>query len=235
MDASIIKTQKQILLVDDEVKITQVLSAYLEKEGYQSIVAHDGKTALELFQLHPISLILLDLMLPDIPGEKLCEQIRAQYRIPIIMLTAKSQEQDILDGLEVGADDYLTKPFSPRVVVAKVGAVLRRAESDELLSVPVSYRDGYLVIDFNNKTVLKEGTPIHLTPTEYQILRTLAKAPKRIFTREQLILFALGDDYDGYNRSIDTYIKSLRSKIEPDRHDPAFIVTVHGVGYQFQG
>lgn len=230
-----IKTQKQILLVDDEVKITQVLSAYLEKEGYQSIVAHDGKTALELFQLHPISLILLDLMLPDIPGEKLCEQIRAQYRIPIIMLTAKSQEQDILDGLEVGADDYLTKPFSPRVVVAKVGAVLRRAESDELLSVPVSYRDGYLVIDFNNKTVLKEGTPIHLTPTEYQILRTLAKAPKRIFTREQLILFALGDDYDGYNRSIDTYIKSLRSKIEPDRHDPAFIVTVHGVGYQFQG
>ena len=230
-----IKTQKQILLVDDEVKITQVLSAYLEKEGYQSIVAHDGKTALELFQLHPISLILLDLMLPDIPGEKLCEQIRAQYRIPIIMLTAKSQEQDILDGLEVGADDYLTKPFSPRVVVAKVGAVLRRAESDELLSVPVSYRAGYLVIDFNNKTVLKEGTPIHLTPTEYQILRTLAKAPKRIFTREQLILFALGDDYDGYNRSIDTYIKSLRSKIEPDRHDPAFIVTVHGVGYQFQG
>ena len=230
-----IKTQKQILLVDDEVKITQVLSAYLEKEGYQSIVAHDGKTALELLQLHPISLILLDLMLPDIPGEKLCEQIRAQYRIPIIMLTAKSQEQDILDGLEVGADDYLTKPFSPRVVVAKVGAVLRRAESDELLSVPVSYRDGYLVIDFNNKTVLKEGTPIHLTPTEYQILRTLAKAPKRIFTRAQLILFALGDDYDGYNRSIDTYIKSLRSKIEPDRHDPAFIVTVHGVGYQFQG
>ena len=230
-----IKMQKQILLVDDEVKITQVLSAYLEKEGYQSIVAHDGKTALELLQLHPISLILLDLMLPDIPGEKLCEQIRAQYRIPIIMLTAKSQEQDILDGLEVGADDYLTKPFSPRVVVAKVGAVLRRAESDELLSVPVSYRDGYLVIDFNNKTVLKEGTPIPLTPTEYQILRTLAKAPKRIFTREQLILFALGDDYDGYNRSIDTYIKSLRSKIEPDRHDPAFIVTVHGVGYQFQG
>ena len=230
-----LKTQKQILLLDDEVKITQVLSAYLEKEGYQSIVAHDGKTALELLQLHPISLILLDLMLPDIPGEKLCEQIRAQYRIPIIMLTAKSQEQDILDGLEVGADDYLTKPFSPRVVVAKVGAVLRRAESDELLSVPVSYRDGYLVIDFNNKTVLKEGTPIHLTPTEYQILRTLAKAPKRIFTREQLILFALGDDYDGYNRSIDTYIKSLRSKIEPDRHDPAFIVTVHGVGYQFQG
>ena len=230
-----IKMQKQILLVDDEVKITQVLSAYLAKEGYQTIVAHDGKTALELLQLHPISLILLDLMLPDIPGEKLCEQIRAQYRIPIIMLTAKSQEQDILDGLEVGADDYLTKPFSPRVVVAKVGAVLRRAESDELLSVPVSYRDGYLVIDFNNKTVLKEGTPIHLTPTEYQILRTLAKAPKRIFTREQLILFALGDDYDGYNRSIDTYIKSLRSKIEPDRHDPAFIVTVHGVGYQFQG
>lgn len=138
-----IKMQKQILLVDDEVKITQVLSAYLEKEGYQTIVAHDGKTTLELLQLHPISLILLDLMLPDIPGEKLCEQIRAQYRIPIIMLTAKSQEQDILDGLEVGADDYLTKPFSPRVVVAKVGAVLRRAESDELLSVPVSYRDGY--------------------------------------------------------------------------------------------
>ena len=119
--------------------------------------------------------------------------------------------------------------------IAKVGAVLRRTESDELLSVPVSYRDGYLVIDFQNKTVLKEGAPIHLTPSEYQILRTLAKAPKRIFTREQLISYALGDDYDGYNRSVDTYIKSLRSKIEPDRHDPEFIVTVNGVGYQFQG
>lgn len=225
---------KLILLVDDEIKITQVLSAYLEKAGYLTMSAHDGKTALELLQIHPVSLILLDLMLPDISGETLCGQIRAEYRIPIIMLTAKSQEEDILEGLKVGADDYLTKPFSPQVVVAKVGAVLRRTESDELSSVPVSYHGGYLVIDFQNKIVLKEGTPVHLTPSEYQILRTMAKAPKRIFTREQLIAFALKDDYDGYNRNIDTYIKTLRSKIEPDRHTPEFIVTVHGVGYYFQ-
>lgn len=227
-----------IYAVEDDKNILEIEMFALKNSGYQVEgfeCAHDFYKKLE--EKQP-DLVLLDIMLPDEDGLEIVAKLRRRpetKKLPVIMVTAKSTEIDKVKGLDVGADDYLTKPFSPRVVVAKVGAVLRRAESDELLSVPVSYRDGYLVIDFNNKTVLKEGTPIHLTPTEYQILRTLAKAPKRIFTREQLILFALGDDYDGYNRSIDTYIKSLRSKIEPDRHDPAFIVTVHGVGYQFQG
>lgn len=226
---------KRILLIDDELKITRVLAAYLAKEGYQTAVAHDGNQASRLLQIQPFDLILLDLMLPDISGETLCSTIRAHYRTPVIMLTAKSDESDILNGLQIGADDYITKPFSPRVVVAKVKAVLRRAQSDHLVSAPVSYGDGFLQIDFQNKIVKRKGETIHLTPTEYQLLSVMAKAPHRIFSRAQLISFALKDDYDGYDRSVDTYIKSLRSKIEPDRRKPIFITTVHGFGYQFLG
>jgi DNA-binding response OmpR family regulator len=226
---------KQILLVDDEVKITQVLAAYLGKSGYHTAIAHDGSEASRLLQSQPFDLILLDLMLPDISGETLCRTIRTHYRTPVIMLTAKSDEADVLTGLQIGADDYITKPFSPRIVVAKVEVVLRRTLSDHLVSAPVSYGGGFLQIDFQNKTVKRQGKAIHLTPTEYQILSMMAKAPHRIFSRDQLISFALKDDYDGYDRSVDTYIKSIRSKIEPDRRKPVFITTVHGFGYQFLG
>lgn len=225
----------RILLVDDELKITKVLAAYLEKAGYQTAVAHDGGEASRLLQSQPFDLVLLDLMLPDISGENLCRTIRTHYRTPVIMLTAKIDESDILTGLQIGADDYITKPFSPRIVVARVDAVLRRAQSDHLVSTPISYGDGFLQIDFQNKTVKREGEAIHLTPTEYQILSIMAKAPHRVFTRDQLISLALKDDYDGFDRSVDTYIKSLRSKIEPDRRKPIFITTVHGFGYQFLG
>lgn len=197
---------KRILLIDDELKITRVLAAYLAKEGYQTAVAHDGNQASRLLQTQPFDLILLDLMLPDISGETLCSTIRAHYRTPVIMLTAKSDESDILNGLQIGADDYITKPFSPRVVVAKVKAVLRRAQSDHLVSAPVSYGNGFLQIDIQNKIVKRKGETIHLTPTEYQLLSVMAKAPHRIFSRAQLISFALKDDYDGYDRSVDTYI-----------------------------
>lgn len=222
-----------ILLVDDEVKITKVLAAYLQKSGYQTLSAHDGICAWQLFQDNEISLVVLDLMLPDVSGEEICRRIRTQSRVPIIMLTAKTEEADLLEGLRIGADDYLIKPFSPRTVVAKVEAVLRRITRDELIGVPVSICNGYLVMDFQNSLVKKQGESLSLTPTELKLLRTFVKAPNRTFSRDQLIEFALDGNFDGYDRSIDTYIKSLRSKIEPDRKKPQYIITVHGIGYKF--
>ena len=226
---------RTILLVDDEEKIVEVLQAYLEKAGYEVLCAYDGAATMELFRNNDISLILLDLMLPDIMGEEICRMVRAVSRVPIIMLTAKTEENDLIKGLRLGADDYIFKPFSPRTVVAKAEAVLRRVESDKLISVPVSYNQGSLVIDFQNGDVKAGGQEAGLTPTEYKILATMAKAPNRTFTREQLITYALDDNFDGYDRSIDTYIKSIRSKIEEDRKNPVFIVTVHGIGYRFVG
>ena len=226
---------RTILLVDDEEKIVEVLQAYLEKAGYEVLCAYDGAATMELFRNNDISLILLDLMLPDIMGEEICRMVRAVSRVPIIMLTAKTEENDLIKGLRLGADDCIFKPFSPRTVVAKAEAVLRRVESDKLISVPVSYNQGSLVIDFQNGDVKAGGQDAGLTPTEYKILATMAKAPNRTFTREQLITYALDDNFDGYDRSIDTYIKSIRSKIEEDRKNPVFIVTVHGIGYRFVG
>jgi DNA-binding response OmpR family regulator len=227
------KINRKILVVDDEEKVTEVLYAYLTNSGYKVLVAHRGKEAIELFKNHDIALVILDLMLPDIMGEEICKTIRLLARTPIIMLTAKIEEADIIQGLRIGADDYIVKPFSPRTVVAKVEAVLRRTESDELCSFPLSFDNGYLIIDFNSSIVMRQSENIYLTPTEYKILATMAKAPNRIFTREQLITFALEDDFEGYNRSIDTYIKGIRKKIEPDRNNPKFVVTVHGIGYKF--
>jgi len=229
------KKGQNILVVDDEVMVTEFLQAYLEKGGYNVFIAHTGKVALEIYRSNTIALVILDLMLPDITGEEVCRIIRSTARTPIIMLTAKVQESEILEGLQVGADDYLLMPFSPRIVVAKVGAVLRRFECDELASLPVSYNNGRLTIDFQSCLVKKDGEPVSLTPTQYKLLSTMAKAPNRIFTRDQLICYALEDEFDGFDRSIDTYIKGLRAKIETDRKNPEYIVTVYGIGYRFQG
>jgi len=229
------KKGQNILVVDDEVLVTEFLQAYLEKSGYSVFTAHTGKGALEIYRSNTIALVILDLMLPDITGEEVCRIIRSTARTPIIMLTAKVQESEILEGLQVGADDYLLKPFSPRIVVAKVGAVLRRFECDELASLPVSYNNGRLTIDFQSCLVKKDGEPVSLTPTQYKLLSTMAKAPNRIFTRDQLLCYALEDEFDGFDRSIDTYIKGLRAKIETDRKNPEYIVTVYGIGYRFQG
>lgn len=229
------RKHRTILIVDDEEKIVEVLQAYLGKAGYDILCAYDGSTAMELFRNNDVSLILLDLMLPDIMGEQVCQMIRMHSRVPIIMLTAKTEEYDLIKGLKVGADDYIFKPFSPRTVVAKIEAVLRRVESDHLTGIPFSYNEGDLVIDFQNGDVKVRGKEAGLTPTEYKILVTLAKAPNRIFTREQLITYALDDNFDGYDRSIDTYIKSIRTKIEDDRKKPVYILTVHGMGYKFAG
>ena len=227
------KENKTILLVDDEIKVTEVLQAYLENEGYAVLVANDGKTALDYISKSGLSLIVLDLMLPDIMGEDICKYIRKKSRIPIIMLTAKASEQSLIQGLGMGADDYIIKPFSPRTVLAKIDAVLRRTQSDKLTSMPFIYDNGNLIIDFEEGTVKKFGVETGLTPTEHKILTTMAKAPGRIFTRDQLISFALDNEFSGYDRSIDTYIKSLRRKIEVNRRSPRYIVTVHGIGYRF--
>lgn len=228
------KMPRKILLVDDEIKMTEVLQAYLNKNGYETLTAHNGKDALEVFKTQDVSLVVLDLMLPDIKGEDICRFIRSQARIPIIMLTAKSEEANLLEGLRLGADDYLVKPIGPRVIIAKIDSILRRVECDELICVPVSFNEGHLTVDFQSGIVKTQGEIINLTPTEYKLLRTMINAPNRIFSREELIAYALDDNFDGFNRSIDTYIKSLRSKIESDRRNPQYIITVHGLGYRFQ-
>jgi len=222
----------KILLADDEENITNVLKSYLEREGYKILVANDGKQAINLFKNSEIDLVVLDLMMPYFSGEQVCSIIRKESRIPIIMLTAKIGEDNLVKGIDLGADDYIEKPFSPKEVVAKVKAVLRRSKNDILVSKPIIY--GNLKFDFDKELLYKNSKLLELTPTERKIIFTMAKSPSRIFSRDDLILFALGNDFDGFDRSIDTYIKSLRKKIEDDRKNPKFIMTKHGLGYSFE-
>jgi len=227
---------KKIMVVDDEVKIAEVVKSYLEKSGYSVCVAYNGKEALEKFEKENPSLIILDLMLPDMSGEEICKTLRKKSRVPIIMLTAKVEEENILEGLKIGADDYITKPFSPRQLVARVEAVLRRA-GDALipLSSLLSFNNNELVIDTLKYEVKSNCKVINLTPNEYKILITMVKYPDKTFTREELINMALGEDFDGYDRTIDTHIKNIRQKIEPDPKNPKYILTIHGIGYRFGG
>ncbi len=226
---------RRILVVDDEVKIVEVVKSYLEHSGYEVYEAYNGAQVLSTFERIDPSLIVLDLMLPDMSGEEICKAIRKRSRIPIIMLTAKVEEEDILNGLDMGADDYVTKPFSPKQLVARVGAVLRRASEEPLpLSNIISF-NGDLVIDNLKHEVRKNNNIINLTPNEYKILMALVKYPKKTFTREELISMALGDDFEGFDRTVDTHIKNLRQKIETDPKEPKYILTVHGIGYRFDG
>lgn len=230
------KTGRKILVVDDERKIVDVVRSYLEHEGYEVHVAYDGEQAMLLLDKEQPSLVILDLMLPDISGEDICRAIRKQSRVPVIMLTAKVEEEDILKGLDIGADDYVTKPFSPRQLVARVKAVLRRAVEDTaVLSNIMSFNKGDLIVDSLKHEVKKKGQTVYLTPNEYRILLTLMKYPKKAFTREELIDIALGEDFDGFDRTIDTHIKNLRQKIEEDPKHPEYVLTVFGVGYKFGG
>ncbi len=222
----------KILIADDEENITNILKSYLNKEGYETIVVNDGKEALKMYKLEDPDLIILDLMMPYYSGEQVCKLIRKESRVPIIMLTAKVGEDNLVKGIDLGADDYIEKPFSPKEVVAKVKAVLRRTKNDILVSKPVVY--GKLKFDFDKNIFYKNSKIIELTPTEMKILFTMAKSPNRIFTRGDLIVYALQDDFDGFDRSIDTYIKSLRKKIEDDRKRPRYIITKHGMGYSFE-
>jgi DNA-binding response OmpR family regulator len=220
-----------ILIVDDEPQISAVISAYLTNSGYRTITAQDGKTALELFQSKNPALILLDLNLPGRDGLDVCQTIRQDSDVPIIMLTARSEETDKLVGLELGADDYIVKPFSPREVVARIKTVLRRSGNGAESQVIKSDR---LEIDPSQHTVLRDGQAIELTPTEFDLLMILAQNPRRVFSRLQLLEKTQGTTYEGYERTIDAHIKNLRLKLEPDPRNPSLIHTVFGVGYKYE-
>lgn len=224
-----------ILVVEDEPKIAEAVEAYLSKNGYDTLVAADGKQALLLYENHHPDMVILDLMLPIISGEEICKTIRERSRIPIIMLTAKASEDNKIDGLNMGADDYLTKPFSPRELVARVNSLFRRCGGISPAAGEVSWNDGDLTADFKAHSVKKRGKTVSLTQSEFKIFLLLAKHPGKTFTRDELIELALGQDFDGYDRTIDSHIKNLRGKIETDTANPAYILTVRGVGYKFGG
>jgi len=226
------ESAKKILIVDDEPQILRVLQAYLEKEGYKVVTAKDGKIAISVFDLENPDFIILDLNLPGMDGLDVCREIRKDSNVPIMMLTARVEEIDKLIGLEIGADDYVVKPFSPREVVARVRTILKRARTDDGTEEVI--RQGKLVINLAQHTVILEDHSVELTPTEFQILVTLARSPKRVFSRLQLMEQAQGSAYEGYERTIDAHVKNLRNKLEPDPKNPAYIHTVFGLGYKFE-
>lgn len=227
---------KRILVVDDEPKIIEVVEAYLKKEGFGVLTAVDGEKALKLFKNEVIHLVVLDLMLPKISGEEVCNRIRATSDVPIIMLTAKSEEDDKIEGLSIGADDYLTKPFSARELVGRVKALIRRSYRDSSpLADYLIFNNGDLEVDINKMKVKKGGQYINLTTNEFKILLSLLTNPGQVFSREQLVQKAFGLDYEGFDRNIDSHIKNIRQKIEDDHKEPKYIVTVYGMGYKFIG
>lgn len=228
--------RKKILVVDDEHMLLEAVSSYLKSKGFQVLTAENGTDALELFRAHNISFLILDLMLPDISGEEVCAKLRKSSRVPILMLTAKAQEEDILGGLFLGADDYLTKPFSLKELYARIRTILRRCgDGPEPLAAGFSWNDHDLCVDFEQKKAVKKGADISLTPSEWKLLSALVKYPRRVFTRDDLISVVFGDDFDSYDRVIDTHIKNLRKKIEDDPKNPVYVRTVHGIGYRFGG
>jgi DNA-binding response OmpR family regulator len=221
--------KKNILVVDDEEKIVDVIKSYLESDNYNVIVAYNGKDAIKMYDIHNPSLVILDLMLPDITGEEVCRIIRQKNRTPIIMLTAKVLEEDVLNGLGMGADDYITKPFSPRELMARVKTVLRRSEN-EIIPLSDNICIGDLVIDNVAHEIRKGGASVNLTNIEYNLLSSLAKVPQKTFTREEIIEIVFNGVFEGFDRSIDAHIKNIRKKISKD-----IIKTIHGVGYRFGG
>jgi DNA-binding response OmpR family regulator len=229
-------SKTNILVVDDEPKILEVVVSYLESKGFAVFSAEDGRQALDIFGRENISLVILDLMLPDMPGEEICRTIRKKSRVPIIMLTAKVEESDMLEGLRIGADDYITKPFSLKVLHARAQAVLRRTADDLIpLTRKHTFRGGDLIVDFEANSVRKNHLEVLLTPSEMRILAALIKYPGKVFTRDELIDVALGSEFDGYERAVDNHIKNLRQKIEDDSRNPCYVLTVHGLGYKFGG
>jgi DNA-binding response OmpR family regulator len=225
-----------ILVVDDEPQITRLARDYLTRDGFRVVTAHDGPTALAQARHEPPDLVVLDLNLPGMDGLEVCRALRRVSDVPIIMLTARAEETDRLIGLELGADDYIVKPFSPRELVARVRAVLRRARG--VLREPSAIRFGNLEIDIEGRSVRRADEPISLTRSEFNLLATLAQNPGQVFSREQLLERIHGAAYDGvaydgFDRSVDSHIRNLRRKLESDPLAPRYILTVYGVGYKF--
>jgi two-component system alkaline phosphatase synthesis response regulator PhoP len=222
----------RVLIIEDEKKIAEWLSTFLKQANFEVISAHDGATGLQLAEREKPDVVLLDLMLPDMDGLDICRILRQRSDVLILMLTARIEDTDRLIGLEMGADDYITKPFNPREVIARIRAFLRRANG--MLAVePKSIAYRALSLNPQARTCNLDGQPVMLTPTEFQILEILMKHPGVAFTREQLITEALGYDYAAYERTIDAHIRNLRRKIEPDVQEPMYILTVYGLGYRF--
>ena len=220
-----------ILIIEDEPELVRVLRSYLEQAGFTVLSAGRGDTGLSIWEHKHPDLVILDLNLPGMDGLDVAREIRRKASTPIIMLTARVEEADQLIGLELGADDYITKPFSPRLVIARVRALLRRSEAGA--TTPQVLRVGDLEIDLDAHTMMRAGQFIDLTPTEFNLLTTLAAQPGRAFTRLQLLEAAQGMAYEGYERTVDAHIKNLRAKIETDPKKPHLIETVFGIGYRF--
>ncbi|UZW12814.1 response regulator transcription factor [Clostridium pasteurianum] len=222
-----------ILIIEDEAKVSEVIKAYLEREGYKVYCAIKGYDGLNLFNKMDFQLIILDLMLPDIDGEEVCKFIRKTSDVHIFMLTAKVELSDKIQGLNIGADEYLTKPLSPRELTARVNALFRRVDSNK--TTMLSYDNGKLKIDKEKRSVLLKGKDIILTPNEFDLLYTLALNEGKVLSREQLIQNVYGIDFEGYDRTVDVHIKNLRKKIEDNSKIPQYIITVVKVGYKFGG
>lgn len=224
---------EKILIVDDEFKIRKVIKAYLKKEGYQTITAKDGNEALEYFTEQDLDLIILDLMLPKISGEEVCNKIRQSSDIPIIMLTAKSQENERIEGLNIGADDYVVKPFSPRELTARIKAILRRSDYKTSKAEVISYLSNDLKIYPSEMKVTFKDQVIDFTSTEFEILFYMSRNPNQVLSRDQLVDKVLGLEFKGFDRTIDVHIKNIRKKLSIT--DQQLIETVYGVGYKFVG
>lgn len=225
-----------VLLIEDDKKIARVVKAYLEGAGYRVIHFEKGGDAIEHSLKETPLLVILDLMLPDMAGEEVFQELKELGDFPVIMLTAKSSEEERVAGLALGADDYIVKPFSPRELVFRVKAVLKRSRKADLGDVkPMSFNKGLLILDGQGYHARWKGKPLNLTPTEFKILFTLASSPERVFTREELVEKALGYHFEGYDRSIDAHIKNIRQKLNDDPKDPTFILTIYGLGYKFIG
>ena len=222
-------TGKRVLVVDDDVKTVELVKLYLNRDGYRVLTAYDGIEALRLARESHPDLIVLDLMLPGLDGLQVCQALRDESDVPIIMLTARTTDEDKLTGLGLGADDYVTKPFSPKELAARVRAVLRRLPGER---GPAEIKHGELTVDFNRHEASLDGRSLNLTPIEFKLLVVLAKEPGMVFSRAQLIEKALGYDFEGFDRTIDVHILNLRRKLEPDPRHPRYIKTVYGAGYK---
>ena len=226
---------RKVLIVDDDAKTVDLVQLYLKRDGYKVLVAYNGIDALKIAHDAKPDLIVLDLMIPGINGIEVCKKIREESEVPIIMLTAKTTEEDRLLGLDIGADDYVTKPFSPRELAARVRAVLRRMPDESLTRGNEEVRYDNLVLNFRKFEALLNGIPLELTNIEFKLLGIMVKEPNRVFSRAQLIERTVGYDFEGFDRTIDVHIHNLRKKLEIDVDNPKYIKTVYGAGYKLVG
>ena len=223
----------KLLLVDDDPDLLYTLERYLQQSGYSTVTANNGKSAINIFEVEKPQAALIDIMMPELDGFEVVKKIRSVSSIPIILLTARSDETDKIVGLELGADDYVTKPFSPREVVARLKAIMRRGnQNQQELKSKIIIDE--ITVDKNTRSVMRGESEIQLTKTEFDILITLMESPGQVFTRDQIIDRVLGYTYEGFERTIDAHVRNLRKKIEPDSNNPTYIKTVFGVGYKIE-